>query len=58
MIKNKRNLDFNIDDAEISYLSKGRTNDSYLLDFNNFKLVLRLNSKNDFDLGINSKNTR
>ena len=38
LIKNKRNLDFNIDDAEISYLSKGRTNDSYLLDFNNFKV--------------------
>ena len=56
LIKNKRNLDFNIDDAEISYLSKGRTNDSYLLDFNNFKLVLRLNSKNDFDLGINREN--
>ena len=56
LIKNKRNLDFNIDDAEISYLSKGRTNDSYLLDFNNFKLVLRLNSENDFDLGINREN--
>ena len=56
LIKNKRNLDFNIDDAEISYLSKGRTNDSYLLDFYNFKLVLRLNSKNDFDLGINREN--
>ena len=56
LIKNKRNLDFNIDDAEISYLSKGRTNDSYLLDFNNSKLVLRLNSKNDFDLGINREN--
>ena len=27
-----------------------------MLDFNNFKLVLRLNSKNDFDLGINREN--
>ena len=43
LLKNASDLDFNIDDAEISYLINGKTNDSYLLDFKKFKLVLRLN---------------
>ena len=56
LFENKSNLDFNIDDAEITYLSKGKTNESYLLDFKKFKIVLRLNNKNDYDLGINRMN--
>ena len=56
LLKNASDLDFNIDDAEISYLINGKTNDSYLLDFKKFKLVLRLNSKNSSNLGINRQN--
>lgn len=56
LFENKSNLDFNIDDAEITYLSKGKTNESYLLDFKKFKIVLRLNNKNDYNLGINRMN--
>ena len=56
LLKNVSDLDFNIDDAEISYLINGKTNDSYLLDFKKFKLVLRLNSKNSSNLGINRQN--
>ena len=56
LLENVRDLDFNIDDAEISYLINGKTNDSYLLDFKKFKLVLRLNNKNSLNLGINRQN--
>ena len=56
LLKNASDLDFYIDDAEISYLINGKTNDSYLLDFKKFKLVLRLNSKNSSNLGINRQN--
>ena len=56
LLKNASDLDFNIDDAEISYLINGKTNDSYLLDFKKFKLVLRINSKNSSNLGINRQN--
>ena len=56
LLKNASDLDFNIDDAEISCLINGKTNDSYLLDFRKFKLVLRLNSKNSSNLGINRQN--
>ncbi len=56
LLKNASDIDFNIDDAEISYLINGKTNDSYLLDFKKFKLVLRLNSKNSSNLGINRQN--
>ena len=56
LLENVSDLDFNIDDAEISYLIHGKTNDSYLLDFKKFKLVLRLNNKNSLNLGINRQN--
>ena len=56
LLKNASDLDFNIDDAEISSLINGKTNDSYLLDFKKFKLVLRLNNKNSSNLGINRQN--
>ena len=56
LLENVSDLDFNIDDAEISYLINGKTNDSYLLDFKKFKLVLRLNNKNSLNLGINRQN--
>ncbi len=56
LLKNASDLDFNIDDVEISSLINGKTNDSYLLDFKKFKLVLRLNNKNSSNLGINRQN--
>ncbi len=54
--KNVKGLDINFDNAEITYLKQGKTNKSYLLDFTNFRLVLRINADNSSDLGINRVN--
>ena len=54
--KNVKGLDINFDNAEITYLKQGKTNKSYLLDFTNFRLVLRINADNSSDLRINRVN--
>ena len=54
--KNVKDLDINFDNAEVTYLKQGKTNKSYLMDFTNFRLVLRINADNSSDLGINRVN--
>ena len=56
LLEKVSDLDFNVDDAKISHFINGKTNESYLLEFKKFKLVLRLNNKNSLNLGINRQN--
>ena len=56
ILKNINGLNINLNETEIIYLGDGKTNESYLLNYENNKLVLRLNSKKYLKLGIDRKN--
>ena len=53
LLKSINDLDLNFEKVKIQELVKGLTNDSYILDFEKFMLVLRINNINSDDLGIN-----
>ena len=44
LLKSINDLDLNFEKVKIQELVKGLTNDSYMLDFEKFMLVLRINS--------------
>ena len=46
LLKSINDLDLNFEKVKIQELVKGLTNDSYMLDFEKFMLVLRINSIN------------
>jgi len=53
LLKNINDLDLNFEKVKIQELVKGLTNESYMLVFEKFILVLRINNINSDDLGIN-----
>ena len=55
ILKNINGLNINLNETEIIYLGEGKTNESFLLNYENNKLVLRINSKSNLKLGIDRK---
>ena len=55
ILENINGLNINLNETEIIYLGGGKTNESYLLNYVNSKLVLRFNSKRYLKLGIDRK---
>ena len=53
LLKSINDLDLNFEKVKIQELVKGLTNESYMLVFEKFILVLRINNINSDDLGIN-----
>ncbi len=55
ILNNINGLNISLNETEIIYLGDGKTNESYLLNYVNNKLVLRFNSKSYLKLGIDRK---